>query len=111
VFVTDHFQCYKVAVSKNTPKFVPALGVSLGDQFGTMTVDVKKPKYLCAPVDKNGEDPTAPTDLAYLMCYQAKQTDAVKFAKLTGVFVNNQFGSETLDVKKPALLCVPATTS
>jgi hypothetical protein len=107
-FVTDHFQCYKIAVSKNTPKFAPVLGVALGDQFGTMTVDLKKPKFLCAPVDKNGEDPTAPSDLSHLICYQAKQTDVVKFAKLTGVFVNNQFGSETLDVKKPALLCVPA---
>jgi hypothetical protein len=110
-FVTDHFQCYKVAVSKNTPKFVAVTGVSVGDQFGTMTVDVKKPKYFCAPVDKNGEDPTAPSDLGHLMCYQVKQTDVVKFAKLTGIFVNNQFGSETLDVKKPALLCLPATAT
>jgi hypothetical protein len=26
----------------------------------------------------------------------------------SGVFVEDQFASETLDVKKPALLCVPA---
>jgi hypothetical protein len=82
----------------------------LGDQFGTMTVDVKKPMYLCNPVNKNGEDPTAPNHSDHLLCYKAKQVDAVKFVKLVGVFVNNQFGSETLDVKKPALLCVPATT-
>ncbi len=107
-FVTDHFQCYKVSVSKNTPKFNPVLGVALGDQFGTMTVDVKKPAYLCLPVDKNGEDPTAPTDAGNLMCYKVKQTDLVKFAKLTGIFVNNQFGPETLDAKKPAQLCLPA---
>jgi hypothetical protein len=107
-FVTDHFECYKVAISKNTPKFTPVLGVSLGDQFGTMTVEVKKPQFLCTPVDKNGEDPTAPTHVDHLMCYQVKQVDLVKFAKLTGVFVNNQFGSETLDVKKPAQLCLPA---
>jgi hypothetical protein len=99
-FVTDHFQCYKIAISKNTPKFVPVLGVSLGDQFGTMTVDVKKPAFLCNPVDKNGEDPTAPNHSDHLLCYKAKQVDAVKFVKLVGVFVNNQFGSETLDVKK-----------
>jgi hypothetical protein len=109
-FVTDHFECYKIAISKNTPKFIPVLGVALGDQFGTMTVDVKKAQFLCNPVDKNGEDPTAPAHVAHLMCYQAKQVDAVKFVKLVGVFVNNQFGSETLDVKKPAQLCVPATT-
>ncbi len=107
-FVTDHFECYKVAVTKNTPKFIPVLGLPIGDQFGTMTVDVKKPQFLCTPVDKNGEDPSAPTDVGHLMCYQVKQVDLVKFVKLTGVFVNNQFGSETLDVKKPAQLCLPA---
>jgi len=110
-FVTDHFQCYKISISTNTPKFVPVLGVSLGDQFGTMTVDVKKPAFLCNPVDKNGEDPTAPNHSDHLLCYKAKQVDTVKFVKLVGVFVNNQFGSETLDVKKPALLCVPAITT
>ena len=72
---------------------------------------MKKPEFLCNPVDKNGEDPTAPTHLDHLMCYLAKQTDAVKFAKLTGIFVNNQFGPEMLDAKKPALLCVPALTT
>jgi len=107
-YVTDHFECYKIGITKNTPKFVPQLGVSLGDQFGTMTVDVKKPAFLCNPVDKQGEDPTAPNHVDHLMCYQAKQTDAVKFVKITGAFVEDQFGSETLDVKKPALLCVPA---
>ena len=107
-YVTDHFECYKIGITKNTPKFVPQLGVSLGDQFGTMTVDVKKPAFLCNPVDKQNEDPTAPTHVDHLMCYQAKQTDLVKFVKITGAFVEDQFGSETLDVKKPALLCVPA---
>ncbi len=107
-FVTDHFECYKIGITKNTPKFVPQLGVSLGDQFGAMTVDVKKPAFLCNPVDKEGEDPTAPTHIDHLFCYKAKQVDAVKFVKIVGVFVNDQFGSETLDVKKPTMLCVPA---
>ncbi len=107
-YVTDHFECYKIGITKGTPKFVPQLGVSLGDQFGTMTVDVKKAMYLCNPVDKQNEDPTAPNHVDHLMCYKAKQTDAVKFVKIVGAFVEDQFGSETLDVKKPALLCVPA---
>lgn len=38
----------------------------------------------------------------------AKQVDLVKFMNHTPVFVNNQFGPETLDVKKPSELCVPA---
>jgi len=108
-FIVDHFQCYKVAASKGAPKFVPVLNVEIADQFGTMHVDVKKPTYLCTPVDKNGEDPTAPTHTDHLMCYQVKQvkTDP-KFLKVVGVFVNNQFGPEQLDVKKPSELCVPA---
>ena len=76
-----------------------------------MTVDVKKPKFLCAPANKNGEDPGAPTHADHLMCYQVKQASLPKFVKLTGIFVNNQFGLETLDAKKPALLCVPALTT
>jgi len=46
------------------------------------------------------------------MCYQIKQvkTDP-KFVKVVGVFVNNQFGPEQLDVKAPAELCVPALKS
>ncbi|HEY2387854.1 MAG TPA: NF038122 family metalloprotease [Candidatus Binatia bacterium] len=110
-FVTDHFECYKVAVTKNTPKFVPVVGLPFGDQFGTMTLALKKPKYLCNPVDKNGEDPTAPAHVGHLLCYQAKQVSLPKFVKLTGIFVDNQFGSETLDAKKPALVCVPALTT
>ena len=107
-FVTDHFQCYTVGVTKGAEKFVPASGVTLEDQFGVMTVDLGKPKLLCAPVDENGEDPTAPQHAGHLMCYQLKQVDAVKFEKAMGLFVDNQFGPSTLDAKKPALLCVPA---
>jgi len=107
-FIVDHFECYKVKGTIGKAEFTPVLGLPIEDQFGTMTVNVKKPKYLCNPVDKNGEDPSAPTHPGHLMCYQVKQVDLVKFVKKVGVFVNNQFGPETLDVKKPALLCVPA---
>ena len=110
-FVTDHFECYKIAVTSGTPKFVAVPGVTLQDQFGSMTVTVKKPAFLCNPVDKNGEYPTAPTHQEHLLCYAIKQTDPAKFTKRTGIFVNNQFGPETLDAKKPALLCVPALTT
>src|SRR5205814_354417 len=51
----DHFQCYKMKVTSGSAKFVTVSGVTAQDQFGTITVDVKKPKRFCAPVDKNGE--------------------------------------------------------
>ena len=108
-FTTDHFECYTAAVTPKTAKFVPVPGVTLVDQFGPMTVDVQKPKLFCAPVDKNGEDPTALQHAARLVCYQIKQVDPVKFTKRTQLFLNNQFGPTELDAKKPALLCVVAT--
>jgi hypothetical protein len=107
-FTVDHFECYKVSVTSRTPKFVPVVALPIKDQFGVMTVAVKKPKFLCNPVDKNGEDPTAPTHPDHLMCYQVKQVDPVKFVKRVGIFVNNPFGPETLDVKKLTELCLPA---
>jgi photosystem II stability/assembly factor-like uncharacterized protein len=111
-FTVDHFQCYKVSITGKTPKFEPVLNAVIEDQFGIMHVDVKKPQFLCNPVDKNGEDPSAPTHVSHLMCYQVKQVKTEpKFLKVVGVFVNNQFGPETLDVKKPSALCVPAVTN
>jgi hypothetical protein len=106
-FTVDHFQCYKAKASKGAPKFVPVLNVEIEDQFGIMHVDVKKPTYLCNPVDKNGEG--IHDSVTHLMCYQVKQVKTEpKFQKVLGVFVNNQFGPEQLDVKKPSELCVPA---
>jgi hypothetical protein len=104
----DHFQCYKVKTTPGTPKFVPVPNVTLEDQFGTMTVLVKKPRRLCAPVNKNNEEPGAENHPDHLMCYLVKQTSLPKFATISGINVNNQFGPETLDAKKPAELCVPA---
>ncbi len=106
-FVVDHFQCYKVK-DRTATRFVPVSNVTLADQFGPMTVDVRKPSFLCAPVDKNGESPGAESHAAHLMCYQVKQTDGLRFAR-RALFVNDRFGAETLAVVKPTELCVPAS--
>ena len=35
--------------------------VTVNDEFGgPLQYDLIKPKHLCTPADKNGEDPTAP---------------------------------------------------
>ncbi len=109
-FVVDHFQCYKAKLSKGAPKFLPILGVTIQDQFRTMQVDVKKPRYLCVPVDKNGEG--IHDSVSHLMCYQVKQVKGdPKFVKVIGAYVQNQLAAEQLDVKTPSELCVPATLS
>ncbi len=104
----DHFQCYKVKTSKGTAKFVPRPGVTLQDQFGAMTVLVKRPRRLCVPADKNGESPGAENHPDHLLCYQIKQTSMPRFAPVGGLYTNNQFGPERIDAKKPRELCVPA---
>ena len=58
----DHFQCYSVETQTGIrsvdgkPK-----RVKLKDQFRKKKVKVKGPKWLCAPVDKNGEGYCTPS--------------------------------------------------
>jgi hypothetical protein len=121
----DHLESYQI---RPATKFAGAGGVVLLDQFGTTTLALTKPayllvptaksltapptaelrklKYACVPVNKNGEEPGAGAHTGYLTCYQQKSLP--KFVKKTPVFTANQFGSETMDVLKPAVLCLPA---
>ena len=92
----NHFKCYSVEGTKL------AATVSLVDQFGSVTTPVTEPKFLCNPVDKNGEG--IPNPSAHLVCYKIKEE-----FKQRDVFVSNQFGTDTLKVKDTQLLCVPST--
>src|SRR5206468_11103352 len=51
LFRSDHYLCYKI---KATTTFTP-ITVNLIDQFETTAADVKKPKDLCPPANKNNE--------------------------------------------------------
>ena len=102
----NHFKCYDVKESEGTPKFEKLIVLLDDPNFGiTQEFEVKKPKMLCTPVDKNGEGIVDPEN--HLMCYDIKKLmDDPKFEKLS-VFTNNQFGPEDLEVKKQKELCVP----
>lgn len=113
----DHFTCYKAKVAKAKrgerafPKFVPTT-VTLTDQLGgPVRYDLKAPKRLCAPADKNGEDPAAPAHDMHLVCYPAKLTKEKpkqsKFVAQT-VSTNDQFGDGVLTAKAFEELCVPS---
>jgi cysteine-rich repeat protein len=104
----DHFECYQAKEASGTAKFVAVPNVTVQDQFGPMTVLVKKPTRLCVPLNKNGETPGAQNHPNHLVCYQVKPTSLPKFAAVTSLFTHNQFGSATIDAKKPAELCVPS---
>jgi len=101
----DHFQCYEAERGAFS-----TFAVTLTDRFGTSTATVVRPKRLCNPADKNGEDPTAPTDSNHLTGYIIKQTTP-KFAPVRAQTVANQFGSVVLDLVRPDYLMVPSAKS
>jgi hypothetical protein len=96
----DHFKCYKASGEK------PSLSVILTDQFGTEQAAVVKPVSLCNPVAKTVQGSTIPIGdpTAHLVCYQIK---APRFTART-VTAKDQFGTESVKVKKPVTLCVPS---
>ncbi len=103
---TPHFVCYKVKASRKKPKFVPVLNSEVLDQFGAMSIDIKKPSTVCLPADKLGEDPGAENRPDSLTCYKIKRLS--DFTRVEGITVDNQFGVRQLDAKKPAEVCIPA---
>jgi hypothetical protein len=101
----DHFQCYEGRPHQLTR----VRDVTLVDQFGTQIVDVFGPTDLCAPANKNDEDPTAPDHPAHLASYAIKGHG--HFTPVKDQLVVNQFGSVTVDVTKPRSLLVPTAKS
>jgi cysteine-rich repeat protein len=100
--VLDHYQCYMGTDLKN-PKFIkqPA---DTADQLTNEVVAVKRLQFVCAPVDKNGEGINDPA--AHLACYRVK---GAELAALPRVELSTQFQISRLELKKPKLLCAPAT--
>src|SRR5262249_26747647 len=100
----DHFQCYKVKRSKGAPKFTKRT-VTIANQFETnITVTVVKPVRLCAPANKNGEDPNAPTHPEHLLCYKTNGTPFGQSAHT----IDNQFGFDDVTVIHRKELCLPS---
>jgi hypothetical protein len=97
----DHYKCYQ-GIDLKSPKFAqqPA---NTTDQITAEQVEVQKLKYVCTPVDKNGEGIQDPA--AHLACYQVKGAD---LAPRPAVDVTTQFQTSRFELKKPRLLCAPA---
>jgi len=99
----NHFMCYEV---KRRPSFGGASDVSLLDEFGFGTADLRRRKRLCNPADKNGEDPTAPQSDEHLVAYEIRH--APRFVSVPHVLVLNQFGSFQVEIVRPERLMVPS---
>lgn len=104
----DHFECYKAKPAKGAPKFVPPAPWSITDELGTQSYTLKKITKLCTPVNKNGEDASAPQHAGHLVCYQAKLPAGAKFTPQTVSVNNANFGPAVLLAKAVLEVCVPA---
>jgi hypothetical protein len=104
----DHFLCYRVRKTKGTVLPTLPKTVEIEDQFGkrTLTLKGKRPTRLCAPVNKNDEDVTAPQHALHLLCYRG----VVPVVSPPSIFINDQFFPQTLsDLSEKVELCVPST--
>jgi hypothetical protein len=100
----DHFQCYRITRARTRVKGIPVV-----DQLGSLGIDVKRPRRLCVPVDKNGETPGAAQHPAALTCYDSRVApSSLPFVGPHQLFIANQFGATTLNRLRPAELCVPS---
>ncbi len=101
-FGVDHFKCYKVAYAK-----MRAFGISVQDQFGAITIDIKKPTHVCVNTDKNGEG--NPDLTQNLLCYKVVITAGTPAAQLpTQIFTVDQFTNDVYKPYGPRELCVPS---
>ncbi len=110
--VISHYVGYKIKESKGDDKFEKIEGVSVTDQFGELTIDIKKPKLLLVPSLKDHDEvpvPLIPFTVDHFKCYDVKETkDTSKFEKLTiSVFDPNFELTQEFEVKKLKYLCIP----
>ncbi len=98
----DHFACYK---SHKRPRTRIAT-LQLDDQFGPGTLKVRGVRRLCAPADKQGQDPAALSAPDHLVGFKARQ-HTPRFQRLRDQVVKNQLGTMTIDVGRPKTLLAP----
>lgn len=98
------FQCREIPRRGPAPK--PDERVTVVDPLFTDTVTVRRYLDLCAPVDKNGENPGAPFDPTHLVHVKIEEVDWP--GKVPGVTVLNQMGTFVVDVGVPESMLVPA---
>ena len=110
----DHFECYKVKLSKGVAPLPKGIQVHVQESLQDVVYDVKNARQLCSPVDVNGTGVKNPA--GDLLCYRVKLAKKVNgapvnqgaFMRRSGLYVNSQFGPARLDAVAPAELCVPS---
>ena len=108
---TEHIESYKIKRDGTTPKFVKVLAQQIQDEFGSLTVDIIKPTTLMVPSAKSLiSAPTPPVnpDTDHFTCYKLRiSRHTAKFVPVLAVVADDQFGTLSVDVTKPTMLCAP----
>jgi hypothetical protein len=104
VAALNHFLCYQI--SRGTIRETVTLTTS---QFGSSSAVVRRAQRLCAPANKENEDPTAPADVDHLTGYSLGARSP--FAERRDQVIVNQFGTSIADLIRPEGLLVPTGKS
>lgn len=98
----DHLVGY--VISARTPRFSPVPGLTVSNQFGSVTLRAVRPVLLLVPSAKslvNPPPPLADPAIDHFQCYLVRGGRGA----IAGVHVVDQFGTTTLDLKRPTRLC------
>jgi hypothetical protein len=100
----SHFLCYRVAPLGS----LASAAIELVTRFGAYAGTPRAASVLCAPANKNDEDPGAPSDPIHMTAYDVR-TD-LETGALESLTVVNQFGTLPLKVNpvRPKRLLVPS---
>jgi hypothetical protein len=95
-------------ITNRTPRAGRVPGQVVTNQFGTTVVTVLRPLALMVPSAKSLDGPTPPLDPAGVDHYQCYAVGSAGKARVAGLTIVDQFGTMTMDVKRPSRLCVAA---
>jgi hypothetical protein len=101
------FGCYEVPRVKIP---APQPIVKLQDRFGTSTSKPVNFRELCAPTDKNGEDPTAPGSPVHIGVFDLTNTTGT-ISHPKGLKITTQFGTLKGNLGAPNFLFTPTSKS
>src|SRR5262249_42535424 len=98
---------YKISASGPFPE----LTVAATNQFGDVTLNVKKPKVLLVPTAVGLTGPPSPSGafLNHFNCYDVRVTNGTKPPPAGTVTVQPAFETVQVQPKKPVRLCVPTS--
>jgi hypothetical protein len=102
----DHFSCYR-AVPQGPPNFQGFTNLSLVDRFGAKTASsANSQRRLCAPTNKNGEDPEAHLHPIHLEAHRVVQVQP-PVPDISNLVLTDQFGTIHVDVLNVQWLLTP----